>query len=173
MKTLENLTRLYINKCQDYVKYRMVSDICKTKDFGMMARYFKNFAKQELTHAKIISDLINKIRGENDSIVVEISLKNINTDDVKTIITNEIERENANGRNKYKMYAKIAEDEGEKEVAKYLELLSSAEQNHSLMLETLLLKLNGNDEACDCGVCGLRLSKKDKTCHLCSSKKEF
>ena len=63
MKTLENLTRLYINKCQDYVKYRMVSDICKTKDFGMMARYFKNFAKQELTHAKIISDLINKIRA--------------------------------------------------------------------------------------------------------------
>ena len=164
-KTIQNLARLYINKCQDYVKYTILGEISYNKSFSVLQQYFNTFARQELTHSKILNELLQDITENScESVEVPIIMKNINTNDLLTLINQEIIREKYNGFTKYKLYAKIAKDEGYKEIADVLLLLAECELSHYEALESLK-KILIEDNSRFCVDCGVSLNK-DK-CPLC------
>lgn len=171
MKTLENLSRIYINKCQQCIKYRMLADLCKTQEMGVIAKYFKNLSAQEFTHAKIINSLIRELREDDRIVKVDVSLKELKSKDVQLAINEELAQEKGNGVNRYKTYARIARDEGYKDISNILILLSEAENNHSTMLEAVKMKIAVGTELFECEGCGLKLNSKIKECPLCSEKK--
>lgn len=167
-KTLENLCRVYVNKCQTFIRYRHLAQCCKENGYGFSARYFCDFAKQEYQHSLVVSGLINDINGDNRTNEINIIVKNPLGDDVVKQLDYEIERGEGN-KSKYEVYAKVAFDEGYKDVSRVMGLLSEAEHSHCVILKDIRLKMGGRELVLECDKCGYERKGKDKECPLCKN----
>ena len=167
-KTLENLCRVYINKCQTFVRYRYLAYLSRERGYGVSARCFCDFAKSEYQYSLIVSDLINEINGESRTNEINVIVKNPLGSDVLKQLDYEIERAEGN-KSKYEVYAKVAFDEGYKNSSRVLGLLSEVEHKHSIILQDVRLKMGGQDTDLECDKCGYRRKSKDKECPLCKN----
>lgn len=171
-KTLEHLCRVYLNKCQAFVRYRFLSQFFREKGYGCGARYFCDFAIMEYKRLLIVSDLINDINGESKAFEVNVIVKNpLGSDTVKQL-DYEIERAEGN-KSKYEVYAKVAFDEGYKDASRVMIMLAEAEYNHLAYLKDIRLSLSGEDVRLECDSCGYERKSKDKECPLCKNAYKY
>lgn len=175
-KTRENLARTFAGECQDGARYQFMSKQATKMGYSYLADTFKILAKNEMSHAKAIYDLIVMYSGgDENNIPIEAGFP-FNTYDIPESIARSIEVEEMEAKNIYTAFAKIARDEGFLEASEILTLITQVEDCHSKLLTEMYDrytagKLYKQDKATKwkCSQCGHEETSKSawEECPLC------
>jgi rubrerythrin len=137
VKTLENLVKAFIGESIARNKYSFYSKIARREGYVFVSRVFLETAENEKEHAETLFELIQKLRGNVDSIEVgtTASLKIGSTvENLKSAI----EGERYENMVIYPEFSKIAEEEGLNEIAENLRAIAKAEEHHEERFSALL-----------------------------------
>ena len=176
-KTKENLARLFAGECQDGARYQFIAKTAKSQGFSYISDIMKMLAKNEMAHASVIYNFLEQNGGNK--------LKNIEINAGYPFETCNLENglkassgaELSQAENIYPHYAKIAKDEGFKEIAEKLNLIAKVEKEHSIILEILdklynskKLYKSAQAKVWKCSNCGneQKLKQAWQECPLCS-----
>lgn len=143
METIKNLTKAFIGESQARNRYTFYAKIAKKEGFEQISEIFLQTAEQEREHAKWLFRLINKLKENNEDIVVEASAPTV----LETTAENlkaAIEGEHYETSEMYPEFAKIAEEEGFPEIAKRLRSIALAEAHHEERYSKLLKEIEAN-----------------------------
>ncbi len=175
-KTKVNLARLFAGECQDGARYQFIAQQAKTDKLNYLMDTMKILAKNEMAHAKIFYDLILTHGGE--------SLKNIEicagfpfpSYQLNPGLKLTSDAEYTQFDNIYPTFAKIAQDEGYKDVAEAMLMVAEVEKTHAAILKELAEKQKSKKlyktsktTMWRCSKCGYEKPGKEawKTCPLC------
>jgi rubrerythrin len=139
--TIENLVKAFIGESQARNRYTFYAKIAKKEGYEQIAEIFLLTADNELEHAEVLFELINKLKeksGEKlDAIEVVAS--------APTVLGNTIENlkaaiagENYEYTTMYPEFAEVAEKEGFPEIAARLRAIAVAEKHHEERFKKLL-----------------------------------
>ncbi len=132
-KTLENLAKAFVGESQARNRYTIYAKIAKKEGYEQIAEIFTQTAEQEREHAKWLMRMINGLQKNDPSLTKEIKIE---TDVPTTVGTTEenlaaaIGGENYEHTTMYPEFAKVAEEEGLKDVAARLLAIAKAEEHH-------------------------------------------
>ena len=123
--TKTNLARSFAAECQAGARYQFMSKMALQDQQKFISDTMKTLAKNEMAHAKVFYDLILQLSGG--------SVKNISIEagypfdapELSISLLEESKIEEAEANNIYPSFARIAKDEGVKEVAKALEMVAN------------------------------------------------
>lgn len=180
-KTKENLARGFAGECQAGARYQFVAWKAQQENKENIKLLFKTLAKNEMAHAKKFWDLISK-HGEKIERNIEIRAgfpfeDGELIDKIKFAANNE----KSESTTIYPSFAKIAEDEGFKDVAEVFKLVARVENDHFMTIDALYNKLKSNElykctspQEWKCGKCGhVQVAKEAfKTCPLCDATQD-
>lgn len=157
--TKRNLARAFAGECQEGARYQFMSKMALQDQMQFLSDTLKTLAKNEMAHAKVFYDLILQYsEGNVRNIPIEAGFP-FEMPDLKTSLVEETKNEVSESENIYPSFARIAKDEGFKEIAKMFEKIAKIEANHAKILDYLSILYNSN-----------RLYKRDKqTEWKCSS----
>jgi rubrerythrin len=136
-KTLENLAKAFVGECQARNRYTFYSKVAKKEGYEQIAEVILLTADQEKEHAHWLFKLINKLKENNDDIVVEGPVPTIygtTTENLKAAIAGE----NHEYTEMYPEFADIAEKEGFKDIADRLRSIAIAESHHEERFKKML-----------------------------------
>ncbi|MBW9221468.1 rubrerythrin family protein [Methanothermococcus sp. SCGC AD-155-C09] len=182
-KTLENLTKAYIGESLARNRYTCFAKIAKQEGYEKISEIFLLTAENEREHAKWIYYLANELKekcnlkGSILNIDVEVPIVFGNTaENLKSAI----EGENFENTEMYPEYAKIAEEEGFKDIAERLRAIGVAERHHEERFKKLLEALDNfykKDEPVEwvCMKCGYvhKNNEPPKECPSCSHSEKY
>jgi rubrerythrin len=146
-ETIKNLTKAFIGESQARNRYTYYAKIAQKEGFEQIAAIFAETAEQEKTHAKRIFEHIQELKksckcdkGEEcvcSEIAVEAASPNVygKTDENLEAAA---KGENYEWTDMYPSFAKVAEKEGFKKVAKRLRSIAQAEKHHEERYKKLL-----------------------------------
>lgn len=181
-QTRINLARAFAAECQDGARYQFIAQKAMQEGKQNINALFKSLAKNEMAHAKTFWGLISKNSSEpqkNIEIKAGYPFEDGPLLDMIKYATNTEKSENSMV---YPSFAKIAEDEGFKEVAEKFKLVALVEGNHYLQIEALYNKLkadclykSGTPYEWKCDNCGHTHTDKTafETCPLCELTKDY
>lgn len=133
-KTIKNLAFAFIGESQARNRYTRYAKIAKKEGYEAIAANFDLTADQEAEHAKWLMRMINQLKGEenaeNEEIIVESAGVPTILGDTKENLRSAIEGENHEHSEMYPDFAKVAEEEGYREIAQRLRSIAQAEKNH-------------------------------------------
>ena len=154
-----NLARSFAGECQDGARYQFMSKMALQDQMQFLSDTLKTLAKNEMAHAKVFYDLILQYsEGNVRNIPIEAGFP-FEMPDLKTSLVEECKNEVSEAQNIYPSFARIAKDEGFKEIAKMFDRIAKIEATHAKILDYLSTLYNSN-----------RLYKRDKqTEWKCSS----
>ncbi len=176
-QTKENLARIFAGECQDGARYQFIAKCATKEGFSYLADTMKMLAKHEMAHAGVIYDYLLKYGGgkmENIEISAGYPFEDYNLESSFKACSG---AELSQAKNIYPHFAKVANDEGYKDIANSLKLISEVEYMHSQVLLEMSQKYNAkklykSTEAKNwmCSNCGHSHLLKEawKTCPLCS-----
>jgi len=152
-------------------KYEYYAKIAQKEGYRDIAEHFQRAANNEKMHAKLELRACNDlIKGKEFGNTVE-NLKDA------------IEGESYENETMYPDFAKIAKDEGHKQIANMLSLIGKIEIEHENMYKELLARLEAGQEHVSedeeeewiCEVCGHvhRGKKALKVCPVCKHPQEY
>jgi len=128
-KTLENLIKAFIGESQARNRYTIYAKTAKKEGYEQISAIFLETAEQEAEHAKWLFRLIQQLKEDDKSIIIE--------SDANTILSNTAENlesaingENYETETMYPEFAKIAEEEGLNDIANRLRAIAKAEEHH-------------------------------------------
>lgn len=176
-QTKQNLARLFAGECQDGARYQFIAKTAKAQGFSYISDTMKLLAKNEMAHASVIYDILEKNSGNK--------LKNIEINAGYPFETCNLEKgllassgaELSQAENIYPHFAKVAKDEGFPTIAEKLLMIAEVEREHSIILSTLdklynSKKLYKSSQAklWKCSNCGNEKQSKQawQECPLCS-----
>ena len=140
-KTLENLTKAFIGESQARNRYTFYSKVAKKEGFPQISELFLKTADNEREHAKWLFRLINELKKKSgkpiDSIIVEAEAPTTLGNTVENL-KSAIAGEHYENSEMYPEFAKVAEEEGYKDIAKRLRSISKAEEHHEARYIRLL-----------------------------------
>ncbi|RJX15946.1 rubrerythrin family protein [Candidatus Bathyarchaeota archaeon] len=140
-KTIKNLVKAFIGESQARNRYTFYSKIAKQEGYEQIAEIFLITAENEKEHANNLFKLINELKKKSseklDEIIVEASTPTIlgsTAENLKAAIAGE----NYEHTQMYPEFAKVAEEEGYKEIAERLRAIAKAEEHHEERYQKLL-----------------------------------
>ena len=140
-KTIKNLVKAFIGESQARNRYTFYSKIAKQEGYEQIAEIFLITAENEKEHANNLFKLINELKKKSseklDEIIVEASTPTIlgsTAENLKAAIAGE----NYEHTQMYPEFAKVAEEEGYKEIAERLRAIAKAEEHHEERYRKLL-----------------------------------
>jgi len=182
-KTLENLTKAYVGESLARNRYTCFAKIAKQEGYEKISEIFLLTAENEREHAKWLYYLANELKEKYNledgvlNIEVEVPIVLGNTaENLKSAI----EGENFENTEMYPEYAKIAEEEGFKDIAERLRAIAVAEKHHEERFKKLLEALDNfykKDESVEwvCMKCGYVYENNEppKECPSCSHPTKY
>lgn len=174
-RTKQNLAFAFAAECQAGARYQFMATQAQIEKLCYIKDTLKLLAKNEMAHAKLFYDYI--ISNGGDELKIEYNADypfvqpqiDIGLKEEAEIETDEFERI-------YPKFAKIAMEEGFKDIAESFNLVAGVEQTHAAMLEHLSEGYKANSlyksdqpKLYRCSNCGHVEFVKDgwKTCPLC------
>jgi len=140
-KTIKNLVKAFIGESQARNRYTFYSKIAKQEGYEQIAEIFLITAENEKEHANNLFKLINKLKKKSseklDEIIVEASTPTILGSTAENLKAS-IAGENYEHTQMYPEFAKVAEEEGYKEIAERLRAIAKAEEHHEERYQKLL-----------------------------------
>ena len=171
-----NLARAFAGECQEGARYQFMSKMALQDQMQFISDTLKTLAKNEMAHAKVFYDLILQYSDGNvKNIPIEAGFP-FEMPDLKTSLAEEMKNEISESENIYPSFARIAKDEGFKEIAKMFDRIGKVEATHAKMLDYLSTLYNSNKlykrdkpTKWKCSSCGHVEIAKDgfKVCPLC------
>lgn len=140
-KTIQNLTKAFIGESQARNRYTFYAKIAKKEGYEQISEIFLLTADNEKTHAKRIFEHIQKLK-KDDEITVEAAAPLVygtTIDNLKAAIAGE----NHEYTEMYPEFAKVAEEEGLKDVVVRLKAIAIAEKHHEERYKKLLKEVEG------------------------------
>ena len=181
-QTLKNLTRAFAGECMDGAKYQYLADTAVQKQLSQVSTILKALATNEMAHAKVFYDYICE-KGNNEVEIVEVkSTIPMHCGDFNSLFKIESDLEQRQADTVYPAFAKDAEKEGFKDIAKKFMQIAKIESCHSRVLaEVGQMINNGSMYISDyvnlwkCMNCGHEdeLKKAWKTCPICSKNQGY
>ena len=181
-QTKTNLARSFAGECQAGARYQFLAKECLAQNQQALNAQLKSLAKQEMAHAKIYYDFLQKH--------CKCGQCNINIEAGYPFPSCKLEpgfldasiAELSEHKNIYPSFAKIARDEGYDDVAQAYEMISKVEGVHHEILSqiaadiknsTLFKKPQPTDWQCT--LCGHEEQSKScwKTCPLCKADQGY
>ena len=180
-KTKTNLARSFAGECQAGARYQFIAWKAQQEQKENIKLLFKSLAKNEMAHAKKFWNLISK-HGEKQEKNIEIKAGYPFEDgELLDLIKYASNNEKSESTTIYPSFAKIAEDEGFKDVAETFKLVAKVENDHFMTIDALYNKLKSNDlykctspQEWKCVKCGHLHNAKEafKTCPLCDASQD-
>ncbi|EDO6584713.1 rubrerythrin family protein [Campylobacter coli] len=168
--TAINLMKAFAGESMARNKYDLFADVAEEEGWHAVARHFREAAENEKWHARAEFKAYHEIV---DGKPLEVTTKNLVT---------AAEGENYEHTTMYPNFAKIAEDEGKKAIARLFTTIGKVEIEHEreyLALKKMLEEeefFNSEvEELWVCEVCGHihRGKKAPAACPLCKAPKEY
>lgn len=168
--TTVNLMKAFAGESMARNKYDLFADVAEEEGWHAVARHFREAAENEKWHARAEFKAYHEIV---DGKPLEVTTKNLVT---------AAEGENYEHTTMYPNFAKIAEDEGKKAIARLFTAIGKVEIEHEreyLALKKMLEEeefFNSEvEELWVCEVCGHihRGKKAPAACPLCKAPKEY
>ncbi len=169
--TAVNLMKAVAGESMARNKYEFYAKVAQKEGYRDIAAHFQRAADNEKTHAKLQLKLHNKITSG-----VELG-------DTIANLKDAIAGESYENLTMYPDFAKIAEEEGNKEAARLFKGIGKIEVTHERMYRELLERLESGkeyeseneEEEWICEVCGhIHTGKKPpKTCPVCKHPQEY
>lgn len=128
MKTLENLIKAFMGESMARNRYTFYAKIAKEEGYVFISKVFLKIAENEKEHAETLFELIQNLGSRKD----------LSLGDTVENLKSAIEGESYESMKMYPEFAKVAEEEGMKEVAKRLRAIAKAEEHHERIYRTLL-----------------------------------
>lgn len=130
-ETLKNLTRAFAAECQDGAKYQYMADEATQNQLSNVSTLLKALATNEMSHAKIFMDLIEKHNHGGVNVVdIEASYQ-MQCGKFQDLLKIKGDIEKKEAEEIYPAFEKTAKDEGFEDVAKKFEEISKVEKYHS------------------------------------------
>lgn len=176
-QTKQNLARLFAGECQDGARYQFIAKCATTQGFSYLADTMKMLAKHEMAHAGVIYDLLLNNGGgkmENIEISAGYPFEDYQLESSFNACSG---AELSQAKNIYPHFAKIALDEGFKDISNSLKLIAEVEYMHSQILAEMDKKYNAKklyksseSKKWTCSNCGHTHTLKEawKECPLCN-----
>lgn len=136
-KTLENLTKAFIGESQARNRYYLYAKQANSDGYIQIFNIFNETAEQEKQHAKWLMTHIQEVKEDDSPIIVEAESPNVLGDTAANLKAS-IEGENYEHTEMYPEFAKVAEEEGYKDIAKRLKHIAIAEKHHEERYAKLL-----------------------------------
>ena len=143
-QTYKNLARAFAGECQAGARYQFMASSCEQEELYFLKNTLKKLAKNEMTHAQLF---YNYIVNNSNSTVRNIEIcagYPFKKGTLEETFMYAMEDEKSEAENIYPSFAKVAEDEGFKEIANTFTMVSEVEKLHSQQLEEIWLKLKNN-----------------------------
>jgi rubrerythrin len=156
-KTEANLKAAFAGESQARGKYVYYAGKAREEGYSHVAQVFDEFAVNEQEHAKIWFKLLENLGATPDNLKAAISGEHAETTEM------------------YPSFAKIAEEEGLKDVAALFNQVSAIEKTHEVEFQKLLDNLKKDSEiktsGWKCKNCGHPVSAKAApvTCPVCGN----
>ena len=181
-KTKENLARAFAGLCQDGARYTFISKSAYSEGYAYIANLLERLAKNKMAHASAIYQLmLDNIKKSKDNVSIEAGYP-FENQLLKTSLLDSAEIEAYQYKNVYPHFAKIAKDEGFKQIEKCFLCISKVGEENFLLLKTLAERFENkslykSDEKklWICSNCGYREALKEawQSCPLCSYPKGY
>ncbi|EHS4935334.1 rubrerythrin family protein [Campylobacter coli] len=169
--TAINLMKAFAGESMARNKYDLFADVAEEEGWHAVARHFREAAENEKWHARAEFKAYHEIV---DGKPLEVATKNLVT---------AAEGENYEHTTMYPNFAKIAEDEGKKAIARLFTAIGKVEIEHEREYLALKKMLEEEEEFFNseveelwvCEVCGHihRGKKAPAACPLCKAPKEY
>lgn len=181
-QTKTNLARAFAGECQAGARYQFIAGKAIQENKKNIQTLFKSLAKNEMSHAKVFWDLLAKHSGgiqQNIEIKAGYPFEDAELVEMIKYASNNEKSENTTI---YPSFAKIAEDEGFKDVAEKFKLVALVENDHFLILDKLYNQLKAKElytSTCEkewkCDHCGHTRYAKEafKICPLCEMTQDY
>lgn len=154
-KTEANLNAAFAGESMATNKYTYFASVAKKEGYEQIAAFFLENAQNEKEHAKLWAKKLGLIS------------------DTKTNLGHGVEGEHYEWESMYPEFAKVAREEGFKDIAALFEAVGAIEKNHEIRYQKLLDNVNNNavfakpePEIWICRNCGYESKGKDAP-HLC------
>jgi rubrerythrin len=163
-ETKKNLGKAFAGESQARNKYTYFAKIAEKEGYNYISKVFKKTAKNEEQHAKQELKFLNGIGKTEDNLKASI------------------EGEHYEVTEMYPEFAKVAKEEGRKDIAVLFEEIAKAEKSHELLFRRLLeMVKNGTvfsrESPIDwkCEKCGLIENSKEapKNCSCCKHPQKY
>lgn len=178
-KTKENLARSFVAECLEGARYQILAKLALNQDFQYLNYLLRTIAKNEMSHAQQFFAKINELGGgEVNNVDIHAGYPFKGGDISETLLL-ESKNEKNSGENVYPAFARIACDEGFKDVAELFDMIAQVELSHQKILEELheafsdkRLYKSKSPKVFKCDMCGFttRAKQAPKTCPLCKLK---
>ncbi|WP_041957740.1 ferritin family protein [Sulfurospirillum arsenophilum] len=168
--TAVNLMKAFAGESQARNKYDLFADIALEEGWHAVSRHFREAAENEKWHARAEFKAYHKLVDGSET---ELTLKNLDS---------AMAGEHYEHETMYPGFAKIAEEEGHKELARLFNAIGKVEVEHEREYKALqdAMKEDGffadaEEEIWVCEVCGHihRGKKAPNACPLCKVGKEY
>ena len=140
-KTLENLTKAFIGESQARNRYTFYAKIAKKEGYEQISEIFLLTADNEREHAKWLFRMLNDLKSQGSEnldemeVLADVSMiLGTTAENLKAAIAGEHHEYDS----MYPEFAKIAEEEGLKDVAFRLRMIGAAEVHHEERFKKLL-----------------------------------
>lgn len=168
--TAVNLMKAFAGESMARNKYDLFADVAQEEGWHAVAKHFREAAENEKWHARAEFKAFHKIVDGKE---LEVTTKNLIT---------AAEGENYEHTTMYPNFAKIAEEEGKKDIARLFTAIGKVEVEHEreyLELKAMLDEEgffeSGEEDVWVCEVCGHvhRGKKAPGACPLCKASREY
>ena len=181
-QTKTNLARAFAGESQAGLRYQIIAEKALQEGKNNIQMLFKTLAKNEVAHAKTFWNLLKKHTQnveKNIEIKAGFPFQDGELIDMIKFASNNEKSENTTI---YPSFAKIAEDEGFKDIAEKFKLVALVENDHFMILDELYNKIKANalfksstDYEWKCSKCGYTHYSKEafKICPLCDATQDY
>ena len=137
METLKNLIKAFIGESMARNRYTFYAKVAKEEGYVFVQRVFLETAENEKEHAETLFEFIQKLRGEDEEMSVEMNAPLVLANTAENLKV-AIAGEHYEYSKMYPEFADVAEKEGYDEIVKRLRSIAKAEEHHERRYTVLL-----------------------------------
>ena len=181
-QTYKNLARAFAGECQAGARYQFLASMCEQNGYYYLKNILKNLAKNEMSHAKRFYDTIV---NQSESLVKNIEIcagYPFKGGTLEEVFMHTMDNERSESENIYPSFAKVANDEGFKDISNLFTMVANVEKTHTEMLEEIWTKLKNkklykstSPISWTCDECGFENVNKTawNNCPLCEKEQGY
>lgn len=180
-KTYQNLANAFAGECQAGMRYQMVAKLAMQEELKTLSDTIRHIAKNETLHATQFFNQIIEKGGSKENIKLDAGYP-FHAGTLLEGLKFAEGDEKDEATEIYPNFAKIAEEEGFKDIAKLFELVAKVEEQHQAVFKYLAnavkngtLYKNDTPILWICSECGHAHTSTEawKICPLCKSKQGY
>lgn len=135
-ETYKNLARSFAGESQAGMRYQLVAQTAMQEGYKTLSDEIKKIAKNETVHARRFFEMLTEKGGNADNILLDAGYP-FQAGTLAEGLDFAAMGEKSESTEIYPKFAKIAEDEGFKDVAALFRLISDVEKQHEIIFQYL------------------------------------